>query len=72
MTGNRATAGAPSEASMSRQTSMIHRAANEQSKPIELSEQQLDNVAGGTKASHSLFEKCCTGKHIPNAVIELG
>jgi type VI protein secretion system component Hcp len=42
-----------------------------QSKLIELSEPQLDNVAGGTKktdsASPNLFSKCCNGKHIDSA-----
>jgi hypothetical protein len=70
-------AGAPSEASMNKQNSMIHPAANEQSEPIELSElselseQQLDNVTGGTKASLNLSSHCCTGKHIPTAVIAM-
>jgi type VI protein secretion system component Hcp len=56
---------------MNKQNSMIHPAANEQSKPIELSEQQLDNVTGGTKASLNLSSHCCTGKHIPTAVIAM-
>jgi type VI protein secretion system component Hcp len=51
---------------------------SEQFKPVELTDQQLDTVAGGqldtvaggaiTKtvdaASPSLFQLCCTGKHI--------
>ena len=73
MTGNRATAGASLEATMSKQNSMIRKAANDQFKPIELSEQQLDNVAGGTKttdrASPNLFTQCCTGKHIQSGII---
>jgi type VI protein secretion system component Hcp len=42
---------------------------SEQFKPVELSDQQLDTVAGGaiTKtvdaASPTLFQLCCTGKH---------
>ena len=43
---------------------------SEQFKPVELSDQQLDALAGGaikTKtvdaASPSLFKLCCTGKH---------
>ncbi len=68
MTGNRATADATLEAIMSKQNSVIQQAADGQSRPIELSEQQLDNVAGGTKstdlASPNLFSQCCTGKHI--------
>ena len=43
---------------------------SEQFEPVELSDQQLDTVAGGaiTKtvdaASPSLFKLCCTGKHV--------
>jgi hypothetical protein len=41
---------------------------SEQFKPVELSDQQLDTIAGGAitvdAASPSLFQLCCTGKHI--------
>ena len=44
-----------------------------QSKPIGLSELELDNVVGGTKktdgASPNLFLKCCNGKHIDSVSI---
>jgi type VI protein secretion system component Hcp len=44
--------------------------SSNQSKLIELSELQLDNVAGGTKtidtASPNLFSKCCNGNHFNN------
>jgi type VI protein secretion system component Hcp len=70
MTGNRAAAGATLEAIMSKQNSIIQPVADGRSRPIELSQQQLDNVAGGTKstdlASPNLFAQCCTGKHIPH------
>jgi hypothetical protein len=63
MTGNRATL----EASMTKQ------AADDRSKPNELSEQQLDNVVGGTKkidkASAKLFESCATGEHLKTATL---
>jgi type VI protein secretion system component Hcp len=63
MTGNRATL----EAHMTKQ------AADDRAKPTELSEQQLDNVVGGTKkidkASAKLFESCATGEHIKTATI---
>ena len=58
---------------MSKQNSISHQSANDRSSPIELSEQQLDSVAGGTKAidhaSPNLFARCCTGKHIPKGLI---
>jgi hypothetical protein len=73
ITGNRATAGATVEAIMSTQDRMIHPAANDRSGLIELSEQQLDSVAGGTKtvdhASPSLFTHCCNGKHFPKVTL---
>jgi type VI protein secretion system component Hcp len=50
---------------------MSKQAANDQSKTIELSEQQLDSVAGGTKitdqSSPKLFTLCCSGKHFKDA-----
>ena len=53
--------------------SISRREANAQNRAVELSEQQLENVAGGTKtvdaASPSLFAFCCNGKHIPNATL---
>jgi type VI protein secretion system component Hcp len=72
MTGNCAATGAILEAIMSKQDSIAHPAACGQSRLVELSEQQLDNVAGGDihitktvdKASPNLFLNCCTGKHI--------
>ena len=67
MKRNRATAGATFEAIMSKQNSTI------QSKLVELSEQQLDNAAGGTKtidkASAKLFQSCATGEHIKSATL---
>jgi type VI protein secretion system component Hcp len=67
MKRNRATAGATFEAIMSKQNSTI------QSKLVELSRQQLDNVAGGTKnidkASPKLFQSCATGEHIKTATL---
>jgi hypothetical protein len=38
--------------------------ADNRSKPIELSERQLDNVVGGTTSTPSLFAGCANGKHI--------
>jgi Type VI secretion system effector, Hcp len=67
MKRNRATAGVTFEAIMNKQDSTI------QSKLVELSEQQLDNAAGGTKtidkASAKLFQSCATGEHIKTATI---
>jgi type VI protein secretion system component Hcp len=67
MKRNRATAGATFEAIMNKQDSTI------QSKLVELSEQQLDNAAGGTKtidkASAKLFQSCATGEHIKTATL---
>jgi hypothetical protein len=44
-----------------------------EAKPIELSERQLDDVAGGTKkidkASAKLFQSCATGEHIKSATL---
>jgi type VI protein secretion system component Hcp len=52
---------------------MSKHAADNRSKPTELSEQQLDNVVGGTKkidkASAKLFESCATGEHTKTATI---
>jgi type VI protein secretion system component Hcp len=63
MTGNRATL----------EVNMTKQAVDNRSKPIELSERQLDEVAGGTKkidkASAKLFESCATGEHIKTATI---
>jgi type VI protein secretion system component Hcp len=63
MTSNRSTL----EANMTKQ------AADTRSRPIELSEQQLDHVAGGTKkidkSSAKLFNACATGEHIKSATI---
>jgi type VI protein secretion system component Hcp len=65
MTGKPATAGATLEAVMSKH------AVNDRSEMTELSEHQLDNVAGGTKsvdkASAKLFQACATGEHIKTA-----
>jgi type VI protein secretion system component Hcp len=67
MIGKPATAGATLEAIMSKQ------AADNRLKPTELSEQQLDYVAGGTKsidkASAKLFQACATGEHIKTATL---
>jgi type VI protein secretion system component Hcp len=47
---------------------MSKQAADDRSKLIELSELQLDNVAGGTKvvdkSSPNIFLMCANGKHI--------
>jgi type VI protein secretion system component Hcp len=63
MTGKRATL----------EVNMTKQAVDNRSKPIELSERQLDEVAGGTKkidkASAKLFESCATGEHIKTATI---
>lgn len=71
--GNRVTAGATLEDIMNKQTSTGRQAANEPSQPIALSEQELDNVVGGTKttdhASTSLFLHCVNGKHIKSGNI---
>ena len=52
---------------------MTKQAADIRSRPIELSEQQLDHVAGGTKkiykSSAKLFNACATGEHIKSASI---
>jgi hypothetical protein len=50
---------------------IIPQKADDQSKPVELNEQQLDMVAGGTKdkASAKLFELTATGTHIKDAKI---
>jgi type VI protein secretion system component Hcp len=58
---------------MSIHDSISRREANVQNQAVELSEQQLENVAGGTKtvdaASPGLFAFCCNGKHIPTGTI---
>jgi hypothetical protein len=55
---------------------MSKHTADNQSKPTELSEQQLDKVVGGTKkidkASAKLFESCATGEHIKGATVVCG
>ncbi len=52
---------------------MGKQATDDQSRPVELSEQQLDNVAGGTKkvdaSSPKLFAQCANGKHFATGVI---
>jgi type VI protein secretion system component Hcp len=52
---------------------MTKQAADTRSRRIELSEQQLDHVAGGTKkidkSSAKLFNACATGEHIKSATI---
>ena len=58
---------------MSKQSSNQQQSTN-QSRPVELSDQQLDKVAGGiTKtvdaASPNLFMACCTGKHFASATV---
>ena len=59
---------------MSNQDNIARPAAHDQSRLVELSEQQLDHAAGGVhftksvdQASPNLFVGCCTGKHIPSA-----
>jgi type VI protein secretion system component Hcp len=58
---------------MSIHDSISRRQANVQNQVVELSEQQLENAAGGTKtvdaASPKLFASCCNGKHIANAIL---
>jgi type VI protein secretion system component Hcp len=54
---------------MSKQQSenkIIRQQTNDQSKPIELSDQQLDAVAGG-----KLYEAACKGTHLPEVTIEM-
>ena len=52
---------------------MSKHAANNRSELTELSELQLNNVAGGTKsvdkASAKLFQACATGEHIKTATV---
>jgi type VI protein secretion system component Hcp len=52
---------------------IIGQEAGDQSRPVELNDQQLDMIAGGTKttdkASPSLFNSTCTGTHIKDAKI---
>jgi type VI protein secretion system component Hcp len=51
---------------------MNRQAADDQSKLVELSDKELDSVAGGEihitktidQASPVLFVACCTGKHV--------
>jgi bacteriocin-like protein len=37
---------------------------------VELSDKDLQQVAGGTTSSPQFYEACCNGKHIPAVVIE--
>jgi type VI protein secretion system component Hcp len=53
---------------------MSNQAANNRSRPTELSEQQLDYVVGGfvkkiDKSSAKLFQACATGEHIKTATL---
>jgi bacteriocin-like protein len=52
---------------------MSKHTANNRSELTELSEQELDNVVGGTKkvdrSSVKLFQACATGEHIKTATI---
>jgi type VI protein secretion system component Hcp len=52
---------------------IIGQQAGDQARPVELSDQELDMIAGGTKttdkASPSLFNLTCTGTHIKDAKI---
>ena len=52
---------------------IIGQEAGDQSQPVELNDQQLDMIAGGTKttdkASPNLFNSTCTGTHIKEANI---
>jgi type VI protein secretion system component Hcp len=58
---------------MSKYDSSPRQAAYDQFKLAELSEQQLDHVAGGTihvttdQATPNLYKQCCNGKHFPSA-----
>ena len=51
----------------------IRKEVSDQSQSVELNEQQLDMIAGGTKtidkASPNLFKLCCAGEHIKTATI---
>jgi type VI protein secretion system component Hcp len=75
MAGKCATTRAELEAIMSKRDSIARTTACDQSKLVELSEQQLDNVAGGDihitktidQASPNPFMNCCTGKHIASS-----
>jgi type VI protein secretion system component Hcp len=50
---------------------VIQQKVSDQSQLIELNEQQLDMIAGGTttkdKASPNLFKLCATGEHLKTA-----
>jgi type VI protein secretion system component Hcp len=58
------------ETSLKQAENIIRQEARDQL--VELNEQQLDMVAGGTKtdkASPNLFSACCNGKHFPTVSI---
>jgi type VI protein secretion system component Hcp len=50
---------------------IVQHEVSDQCQPIELNQQQLDMIAGGTtikdKASPNLFKVCATGKHLKTA-----
>jgi type VI protein secretion system component Hcp len=52
---------------------IVQQEVSDQSQPIELNEQQLDLIAGGTtikdKASPNLYRLCATGEHLKTATI---
>lgn len=52
---------------------IVAQEAGDQSKPVELTDQQLDMIAAGTKttdkASPTLFSSTCSGTHIKDAKI---
>jgi type VI protein secretion system component Hcp len=50
---------------------IIGQEAGDQSQPVELNDQQLDMVVGGTtdKAGANLFNSTCTGTHIKEGKI---
>jgi type VI protein secretion system component Hcp len=52
---------------------IIRQEVSDLSQSIELNEQQLDMIAGGTtpkdKASPNLFKLCCSGEHIKTATL---
>jgi type VI protein secretion system component Hcp len=52
---------------------MSRHAADDRSKPTELSDRQLDHVVGGTKkidkASLSLIVQCASGEHLKTATL---
>jgi type VI protein secretion system component Hcp len=65
--------GRPAKADATFEVIMSKPAADTRSNMVALSEQQLDNVVGGTKkvdkSSAKLFQACATGEHIKTATL---